>query len=406
MTDAPPATTAAASALDRRGHDLNFRSDIEGLRAVAVILVVLYHAGVHGLSGGFVGVDVFFVISGFLITSLLLKEHENPKYRSISLPNFYARRARRILPAAMLVIILTVFGSYFLQNELEYIPVVSAAKWAAFFSANFHFALVRASYFNPTLVPSPLLHFWSLAVEEQFYVVWPLLIIIVGASLKRFAFRQRVLALAGSVAVASFVWSVIQVSADPQWAYYSPFTRAWELAVGGLAAVLVPQISKIPRATGCAVAFAGLVAIGLAATFYSPATQFPGWAALVPVLGAGAVIAGGGSGLGATPLLGLRPVRSVGRVSYGWYLLHYPPMILLTGAIYLHPLTIFERLVIALVTLGLAYRMEAWIERPVRESKFLIRHSWLSIATGAACVTAAFLVAYLLTPSFHHLWHV
>ena len=154
------------------GTDLRFRPDVEGLRAVAVLAVVLYHCGV--VRGGFVGVDVFFVISGFLITGLLLREHEQRS--SISLPGFYARRARRILPAGMLVIIVTILLAHHYQNFLAYAFTTGDGRWAALFAANVHFANVGTDYFlqsNDPVQGSPLLHYWSLAVEEQFYVAWP-----------------------------------------------------------------------------------------------------------------------------------------------------------------------------------------------------------------------------------------
>ena len=161
--------------------DRRFRPDVEGLRAVAVVLVVLYHAGGSTFSGGFVGVDVFFVISGYLITGLLLREHE--KRRKISIPGFYARRARRILPAAMAVIVATLVIAHHIQNAIAYEQYNDEAKWAAGFAANLHFAYENTNYFlQGVLAPSPFLHFWSLAVEEQFYVVYPALFVAMASS--------------------------------------------------------------------------------------------------------------------------------------------------------------------------------------------------------------------------------
>ncbi len=384
------------------GQEIHFRPDIEGLRAVAVVPVVLFHAGVSWLQGGYVGVDVFFVISGFLITGLLLREHE--KRNRISISGFYARRARRILPAAMLVIVLTVTASYFIQNFVEYARVAQDGRWAALFAANIHFAEVGTGYFQQSVAPSPLEHYWSLGVEEQFYLVWPALILLVGALFTRIPLRWRITTFAAAATVASFVWSLFQTTSNPTWAYFSPFTRGWELGIGAVAATLIPQFRKLPKAAGMTIAYGGLAAIVLAAVWYTPATPYPGTAALLPVLGATAVIVGGASGTGAGHVLGLRPARSVGRVSFGWYLLHYPPMIILTGALWTHPLAVQENLIIAVVTLVAAYGMYAVMETPIRRSPFLAYRPWLSISLGLVLVFAVFLFCLLLHPSIHKLW--
>ena len=381
----PPANTPG-------GDDLKFRPDVEGLRAVAVTLVVLYHAGVSTFSGGFVGVDVFFVISGFLITGLLLREHE--KRNRISIPGFYARRARRILPAGMLVIIATVIGAYHYQNFLTYALTAQDGRWAALFAANIHFANVGTDYFAQGQEPSPLLHYWSLAVEEQFYFVWPAIVLVVGLIFKRT--RLAVLVAAAAATIASFAWALHATDVNATWAYFSPFTRAWELGIGAVAATVVVYASRLNKWAGVALAWAGLGAIAWSAVAYNDSTVFPGPAALVPVLGAVAVILGGASGIGAGHGLGLHPVRAVGRVSYGWYLLHYPPMILLAGALWTGPLPVHERLLIAAVTLVVAFAMYYALERPIRRSKALSKRPWASIAMGLCCVTAAFLVAALL----------
>jgi peptidoglycan/LPS O-acetylase OafA/YrhL len=374
------------------GIDLPFRPDVEGLRAVAVVLVVLYHAGVSTFAGGYVGVDVFFVISGYLITGLLLREHE--KRRKISIPGFYARRARRILPAAMVVIVATLLISHHIQNPIAYEQYDDEAKWATMFLANFHFAYENTSYFlQGSLSPSPFLHFWSLAVEEQFYVVWPTVVIVAGLIFRRFPLRHVVLIVAVAGSVASFIYSVHLTDTNLIWSYYSPFSRAWELGVGAIAATLARPSMRIPRRLGLVVAWAGIGAIAYGALTYSALTPYPGTYALAPVLGAAAVVVGGASGLGAGHLLTLRPVRSVGRVSYGWYLLHYPPMILFTGVLWSQPLSVHERLLIGVVTLGLAYAMYYVLERPIRRSKFLSRHPWWSIAMGLAFVAGAFIFA-------------
>jgi peptidoglycan/LPS O-acetylase OafA/YrhL len=405
----PPAGTPG-------GVDLEFRPDVEGLRAVAILLVVLFHCGVS--TGGFVGVDVFFVISGFLITGLLLREHD--LRRRVSLPGFYARRARRILPAGMVVIMATILIAHAKQNFLAYAQTADDGKWAAWFLANIHFATTHQDYFNQGAPPSPLLHYWSLAVEEQFYFVWPAIVLLVGlATPRRWPVRRPVLVVATVAVVASFLWARHVGPTNSIWAFYSPLTRAWELGIGALAATLVGVCGRLHRWAGCALAFGGLAAICVAAATYSSqyasATQL-----LVPVLGSVAVVVGGASGIGAGWVLGCtpprgtgaaagtwwwvqrcNPMRAIGRVSYGWYLLHYPPMVLWAGVLYLGPLPVHERLLIAAITLAIAFAMYYAFERPIRRSRWLAKLPWVSILMGLAFVIGAWLLCANYTKSLY-----
>ena len=215
--------------------DRKFRPDVEGLRAVAIVLVVLYHAGVPRLTGGFVGVDVFFVLSGFVITGLLLREHAaSGKNRLLA---FYGRRSRRILPAATLVIILTVLASYHWLGFLTGNDTARVARTASLFYANFHFISTGTDYLASQAPPSALQNYWSLSVEEQFYVVYPTLFIIAALAWKRVSIRPKLSVLLVVAIAVSFAWSIHQTSANGVAAYFSPFTRAWELALGALVAV-------------------------------------------------------------------------------------------------------------------------------------------------------------------------
>ncbi len=422
------------------GTDLEFRPDVEGLRAIAILLVVLYHSGVSWMPGGFLGVDVFFVISGFLITGLLLREHD--RRRAISLPGFYARRSRRILPAAMLVIIVTILIGHHFMDPVDFsngIPpgtsLTEAGKWASLFAANLHYANLNTDYFNQTLTPSPLLTYWSLAVEEQFYVVWPTIVLAVGflttllvrrLRVRRIPVQATVLVVATGVSIASFLWSVHENAISPNQAYFSPFTRAWELGVGAMAAsllALVPDLRRLGTAVvqrwvrwaGIALGLGGVAMILVAAVsdaMPASATAFPPGKAVVPVLGAVAIIVGGATGTGAGWLLGYKPtgagtlgavwsgyqrvnpMRLIGRVSYGWYLLHYPPMILWAiNPLWNGPLPVHERLLISGLTLVLAFAMYYALEKPIRRSRYLAARPWVSIAMGLALVFAAFTVA-------------
>src|SRR5919204_2040034 len=240
------------------------RHDIQGLRGVAVLLVVFAHAGVRHLQGGYIGVDVFFVLSGYLITGLLL-------VKGVSLRDFYARRARRILPAAALTLVATDIAANHLLNFVRARDAVSDSIWAALFGANVHFAQQGSDYFNQGQPPSPFLHFWTLSVEEQFYLVWPSLLALV---LLVTAARRPLLLMVGTIGAASLAWSIYDTAASPVTAYFSTFTRAWELALGAALAIWTPRAR-----TACA--WLGLAAIGCAAVLFSSGTLLPGTAAIV-----------------------------------------------------------------------------------------------------------------------------
>src|SRR3954447_1704762 len=265
-----------------------FRPDIEGLRAVAVIGVLLFHAGLPGAPGGYVGVDVFYVISGFLITGLLLRElGSNGR---VSLTRFYARRLRRLLPAALLVIVLTLAASYWLLSSVRFPGVAIDAAAAAAYVSNYRFALNATNYLAAGTEPSPLLHYWSLSLEEQFYLIWPLLVIVAARYLNRVGFAAVLVIVAVVSCAASIAWTDI---AQP-WAFFSLPTRAWELAAGGLLAVgATPLAARLPRSL---LTVSGLLGIGLILASFvvmDTSTPFPGVAAIVPVLGSALLILGG-----------------------------------------------------------------------------------------------------------------
>jgi peptidoglycan/LPS O-acetylase OafA/YrhL len=312
------------------------RADVQGLRALAVLLVALAHARVGLVAGGFVGVDVFFVLSGFLITGLLLAEAR--KTGTISLLDFYVRRARRILPAAALTLVATDLASLYVLNFVRARTAVGDSVHAAAFSANFRFAARGVDYFAQADPPSPFLHFWSLSVEEQFYFVWPLVLVaaLFGTAVarRRAALPQhrRVLVVVVALAGCSLAWSVHETASVPAPAYFSPFTRAWELGLGAAVAVGAPTLAQVPARARLVLGWAGLAAIAAAALAFSAATPFPGCAALLPTLGAAcAIVAGMGNGssrFGAGRLLALRPLTYMGDRSYALYLWHWPVLVL------------------------------------------------------------------------------
>jgi peptidoglycan/LPS O-acetylase OafA/YrhL len=336
------------------------------LRAVAVSLVVLDHVGVPGLGGGYLGVDVFFVVSGFLITGLLLREHERTD--RISILGFYARRARRILPAATVVLIATSLYAAWTLAPSRVEEIVTDVRWSALFAANWHFAELGTDYFSQGRAPSPVQHFWSLAVEEQFYVVWPglLALLLLGGRHG----RQRAAAVLAVVWGASLAWAVVLLTTSPTSAYFSSLTRAWELATGALLAVAAARLGRLRSPARAALGASGLLAILVSAATFDDHTGVPGLPTLLPVLGTAAVLA---AGTGAEPIgvgrvLGVAPVRWVGDASYSIYLWHWPVLLLGGERLTLPART--EGLLLVAVTLAIAAASYVLVEQPFRTGRF------------------------------------
>ena len=352
------------------------RGDIQGLRAVAVAVVICAHAGVTALPGGFVGVDVFFVISGYLISGLLFREVLVTG--GISIGQFWARRARRILPAATLVTVVTVLASLAVMSFLDARQVVVDGLWSSVFAANVHFAQQGVYYFTQDSGPSPMQHYWSLAVEEQFYVVWPLALfgllaltrLVTGRSTRRLP-RGAVTTLLLVVVVASLAWSVHQTVESPTSAYFSTFTRAWELGVGALVALVpVSTVKRLGNRTLQLMALAGALAILAACVLITSATPFPGIAAILPVGGAALLLlAGHGNARTVVGrILSTEPFRVIGDWSYSLYLWHWPVLILPEYALD-RGLTAFESVLAVLVTVTLSAYSYQYVEMPFRNGR-------------------------------------
>src|SRR3954463_12360278 len=309
-------------------HTRRFRADIQGLRAIAVLLVVLYHADVPGVTGGFVGVDVFFVISGFLITSALKAEAD--REGRISFSRFYGRRMRRLLPPAALVMVFTVVLAALVLPVTRADSVVKDVFYSAIYTINYHLAFEGVDYQNATAPPSPLQHFWSLAVEEQFYIVWPLLIALCLLVGRRKHYTKMMVGAIVLLSAGTLLASILQTPQDTSLSYFSIHTRAWELGAGALLALAHNRL-VMPQWVRATLAWTGLTAIVATAFLYTDQTLYPGWAAIVPVAGSAAVLAAGTLGTvpSAQRVLSNGVMQYMGKVSYAWYLWHWPLLILL-----------------------------------------------------------------------------
>ncbi len=371
------------------------RRDIQGLRAIAVLLVALSHAGVGVLAGGFVGVDVFFVLSGFLITGLLVSGAGRGRPSFI---DFYARRARRILPAATLTLVVTDIVVYRLLNFVRAKQVMHDSVSAALFTANIHFARIGTDYFAQAQPPSPVQHFWSLAVEEQFYLIWPAVALTflgvailprlrrrVAPTLSRASesparislgsqgAQRRLLIVVLIIASISLSWSVYDTQAHQASAYFSTLTRAWELALGAALAIGAPKLMRLSAAARTLGGWLGLFAIAAASVLYSSHTAFPGYAALLPTLGAALVIGAGivepSGTLRVGRILALRPLTYVGDRSYTFYLWHWPVLIIAaqyTG----HTLSVGTNLLLLGGALLISIITYKFFENPIRHMKW------------------------------------
>jgi len=344
-----------------------FRTDIQGLRAIAVLLVVLYHSGVAVLSGGYVGVDVFFVISGFLITTHLLGTLQRDG--RLHFADFYARRARRILPASFAVLIATVLASAIWVNPLQFTQVLEGAVWTALYVPNYLFAAQGTNYLAET-IPSLFQHYWSLGIEEQFYLLWPALLAGSFVVLRRRTARLKWIILA--VGIISFIACLFLVARVQPWAFFSLPTRAWELAAGGLVAALLLRRPRwaTTRLAGIG-AWIGLVAVIGSGFVLTSSTTFPGTATLLPVLGTAALIIGGSRATTWSPawVLSLSPMLFIGKISYSLYLVHWPLLQIPQAAVgYDHPLPLWVTLLLGLAGVPIAWLSFRFIEEPFRTS--------------------------------------
>lgn len=389
--------TPRSGALTAKG----FRLDIHGIRGIGLLLVLGGHAGVPGFDGGFVGLDVFFVLSGFLITGLLLAEHR--KSGRISLRSFYARRARRLLPMAGLVLAVVAVGALLLFPTPRLHSASGDVASASLYLSNWHFMANQTDYFAfADGGASPVLHYWSLSIEEQFYVLWPLLLIGVMALAARLRLSRGgrhglVLAVIGAVTAASLAYSIWFSAVDPDRAYFSTLTRVWEITAGGLLAVVLPAGLRLPRLVATLLATGGLVGWFVLTALYQQSLPYPGWHALLPVLATLAIIVGGTAerpSLG-TRFLMTRPMQHLGEISYAWYLWHWPVLAFATE-LRGHELSVLGGVVAVLISLVPTLISHRFVEKRFRFSPALTGRPHRSLALGWSCMATTVALAFVV----------
>lgn len=359
------------------------RTDIEGLRGIAILVVVAYHAGLMGFAGGYVGVDVFFVLSGYLITNLLMREMEATN--RVDFVGFYARRARRLLPALSLVLLATTLAGFVIYSPIEQRIAATAVGATNVYASNFYFAVTAMNYLGPDAEANPALHTWSLAVEEQFYLVWPLLLYFSFRSARRIQNaqlrRRRVLMIMAVVAVASFALSVWLTRRIQPWAFFSSATRAWEFAVGGLGVLVLATGGRRLTIIG---GWLGLGCLLYAVIAFGKGTSFPGVAALLPALGTVAILRVGAldARAGVSRFLSARWLQWIGTLSYSWYLWHWPVLIfaIAVGGNLSLPIRI-GCVALSLIPAGISFR---FVENPIRRKRILVYGPVRSLALAAA----------------------
>jgi peptidoglycan/LPS O-acetylase OafA/YrhL len=373
---------------------LKYRPDVDGLRALAVLPVVLYHLKVRAITGGYVGVDIFFVISGYLITGLIYKEIQNENY---SILRFYERRARRIFPALFVVCGVVALCALEFNLPMEVAAFKDSLIAATLFVSNIYF-YITTDYFGPAADTLPLLHTWSLAVEEQFYIFFPLLLLF---SHRFFLHAQKlVLVILFALSLAISAWLT---SSNPPAAFYLIHSRTWELMIGALLAVgIVPVVKH--RAVAEGLGLAGIALIGFSVLRFNDQMAFPGFAALVPCVGAAFIIHSGADHRTYVARgLSLAPIRFVGLISYSLYLWHWPVAVYTLS--YWNPLTKVVKTIALAAIFILATLSWKFVEQPFRQRPYRMGSVGVLMASFAA---AAFLVAaaFVIGPVSNALWDV
>lgn len=369
----------------------HFRPEIQGLRAVAVLVVLLFHVWPTLVSGGYVGVDVFFVISGYLITGLLLKEVDATG--RISVLNFYERRVRRLLPAASAVMIAVALCLQFVPS-VRWGDVGEQIFASAFYYQNWWLGVQAVDYLNAENAPGPLQHFWSLSIEEQYYLLWP--VVFGGLAFlvrgRRIPLRRVFIWMIAAVFIASLAYAIYITPRNPGWAYFATTSRAWELALGGwLATVPSAWQSRLGTKSMVAMAAAGSLGILVSAMLYTNQTAFPGYAALMPTIGAALVILGtsGSARNWVRQALSVRPMQYLGDISYSLYLWHWLVVVYGKNILGVEEFSVTEGVIVCGLSLALAHFSKTMIEdrwrRPVPGAR------WRALVLTVVCLASSVL---------------
>ena len=396
-------TTLLAAQSPAKAMHRRFFDDIAGLRGVAVLVVVAFHSRIPFLPGGFIGVDIFFVISGFLITRLLIEEFEHRK--TVSFKGFYARRCRRIIPAAALVIVVSLVAAIATMPLLKVFKQSIDLLAAAANVANWHFIAQNADYLAGAIDGSLATHFWSLSIEEQIYLVWPIIVFAAAAVVARTVLRERVSVrvsvgiVVALITAASLISCVRLTTTEPAVAYMATYTRVWQFGVGALIAVAAPWLGRrhlgVGRVLGFALGWAGLAGLIAACVLITPTTPYPGTVSLLPTLSAGAVIVAGQLAGAGVPfvgsLLSLLPLKFLGRVSYSWYLWHWPVLVIFEDQTHIRAWPVL--LGVSVGSLALATLSTLYFEEPIIRNAELRRNASASISVGVTGLVVALSVA-------------
>ncbi len=363
-----------------------FRPDIEGLRAIAIGSVLIYHAGLPWMTGGFIGVDIFFVLSGFLITSLIVREVS--RNGRLSLSTFWARRAKRLLPASALVLVFSSFVTYFFLPTTDHKSFGGDIISAAIYLVNWRLADREVDYLAENVGMSPVQHYWSLAVEEQFYVVWPLLIALVVLVFAKRWLRASVFVMI-ALSASSFVWAIYASTHTPATAFFVSTTRVWELGVGALLAVTIHRLAKLPKNWLAIIGWLGLASILAGLFLINGEMRWPAWATLAPTLGTAALILAGtnSSGWGPSRFLAVKPAVWLGGLSYSLYLWHWPFLIAGQGVI--DDFRIRHGIALTVLSFIPAWLSYKYVENPIRHgAKFKINSNALRLGAAMSAISA------------------
>ncbi|MBZ5735508.1 acyltransferase [Nocardioides sp. TRM66260-LWL] len=401
-TSRPAATPSSAGPVGPEAPVRNdrFRPDIQGMRAIACLLVLLYHAGLSVLPGGFVGVDVFFVISGFVITGQLLKEGD--RTGTVSLLGFYARRAKRLLPAAGLVLVSTAVLVWAFVPKIRWETTGGDIVASSLYFVNWHLAARQVDYLAEDEPPSVVQHFWSLSVEEQFYFLWPLLFIVFLLVARRFGLARRLSLTLGLavITVPSLAYAAHLALSDPTASYFNTGTRIWEFSAGAFVAIAAPWLDRAPARLAQLAGWVGLALVAGSGLFLNEKMTWPGAYTLVPVVGTALVLAAGPAAGALGPVVVLRNgfMQQVGNMSYSLYLWHWPLLTVARAHYGDKEITTPIGVLILLVCAVPAYLSYRFVENPIRHSARISRSKRTAAGVGAF-FTAIGVVAGLLLSS-------